>query len=191
MNAIVAANSDWGISLGGVQVIVIPEDRRHFKALTDGGVVIVGRKTFEKLSGPLPNRKNIVLTRDTSYMASGVTVAHSINEVLTEIACDDPDRVFVIGGGEIYRLFLPFYAYAYVTRIDIVHPSDVFFPDLDSLPGWSLERREIKVWNPEFGIDRKTESGIQDCVAFNNGENNGTRFSFDLYRNNAVEDINV
>jgi len=139
MNAIVAVYSDWGIGYNGGQTIVIPEDRKRFREITDGGVVIAGRKTFGELRRPLPNRRNIVLTRDCAYAQDGVEIAHSAGEVAALVAEEDPERVFVIGGGEIYRLFLPMCEFAYVTRIDASPQSDTFFPNLDELPGWSLE----------------------------------------------------
>ena len=132
-------NTDWGIGLGGTQTIVIPEDRRYFKRITDGGVVIAGRKTFEDFRKPLPNRRNIILTRDRIYKVDGAVIARSVDEVLAEVAGDPPDNVFVIGGGEVYRLFLPLCTLAYVTKIDAAPLSDTFFPDLDNMPGWSLE----------------------------------------------------
>jgi len=141
MNIVAAVFSDWGIGLGGTQQIVIPEDRDRFRKLTDGGVVIVGRKTFEILPGPLLNRRNIVLTRDPGFFVGGVVVSRSVDAVLSEIEGVDPDKVFVIGGAETYRAFLPLCTRAYVTKIDMAPPSDAFFPDLDALPGWELERR--------------------------------------------------
>jgi len=141
MNIIVAVNSDWGIGYNGKQSIVIPEDRRFFKKVTDGGVVIVGRKTFEDIGRPLPNRKNIVLTRDASFAADGVVIAHSLNEVIEETINEDPNKVFVIGGGEIFKLFMPECDLAYVTRIDAESESDTFFPNLDTMSGWMRERR--------------------------------------------------
>jgi len=153
MNAIVAVNKDWGIGFGGTQTIVIPDDRRYFKRLTQEGVVISGRKTFEDFRIPLPNRKNVILTRDRAFKADGAVILHSVDEVLAEVAEDDPNKVFVIGGGEIYRLLLPFCAYAYVTKIEATPPSDTYFPNLDALPGWRHEGGEPGPRNPEFGID--------------------------------------
>ena len=177
MNAIVAVNSDWGIGLDGSQVVVIPEDRRRFRRLTDGGVVIVGRKTFEHLPGPLPNRKSIVLTQDSTFKAKGVVIVHSVDEVLEEVADEDPEKVFVIGGGEIFELLLPLCAYAYVTKIDINLPSDTFFPDLDILPGWSFVRRE-------FGTYLKADVELQTNYSYGNAddESDVIRYSFDLYK---------
>jgi len=160
MNIVAAVFSDWGIGLGGTQQIVIPEDRDRFRKLTDGGVVIVGRKTFELLPGPLLNRRNIVLTRDRSFAVGGVVVSRSVDAVLSEIAGLDPDKVFVIGGAETYRAFLPLCTRAYVTKIDMAPPSDAFFPDLDALP------------DGEIGHCGETL------------DYDGTRYSFCMYRRN-------
>ena len=152
MNAIVAVNSDWGIGYKGGQTVVIPKDRRRFKEKTVGGVVIVGRKTFEAIPGPLPNRKNIVLTRDLAFAADGAVVKRSMDEALLEIAGIDPNKVFVIGGGDIYKIFLPMCGFAYVTKIDAAPRSDTFFPDLDASPDWALERSESGIRDSELGI---------------------------------------
>ena len=146
MNAIVAVSNDWGIGLGGGQTAVIHGDRCRFMELTRGGVVIVGRKTFESFPEPLPDRKHIVLTRNHGFTASDITnnvkIVHSVSDVINEIKGFDPDKVFVIGGGDIYRLFLPFCDYAYVTKIELSPVSDTFFPNLDELPGWMIVRKE-------------------------------------------------
>ena len=141
MNIIVAVNEDWGIGFEGAQSVVIAEDRRYFKRVTDGGTVIVGRRTFESIGKPLPNRRNIVLTSNSGFEAEGVVVAHSVAEVFREVADDDPDRVFVIGGESVYRLFLPYCDYAFVTKIDVSPPSDAFFPVLDRMPYWAIARK--------------------------------------------------
>ncbi|MCL2365810.1 MAG: dihydrofolate reductase [Oscillospiraceae bacterium] len=123
----------------GKQTVIIPEDRRFFRKETTGGTIIAGRKTFEDFGGVLPNRKNIVLTRDAEFAADGVVVLHSLEDVFSEIAADDPNSIFVAGGGNIYDLFLPFCTAAYVTKVNTAPPSDTYFPDLDTMPGWTLE----------------------------------------------------
>lgn len=138
MNAIVAVNKDWGIGCGGTQSIVIPEDRRRFKTLTEGGAVIAGRKTFSDFGKPLPGRKNIILTNDPEFTADGAIIAHSVGDILAGIAGIPPEKVFVIGGESVYSLLLPLCDYAYVTRIDAEPESDTFFPNLDELPEWSV-----------------------------------------------------
>lgn len=141
MNIIVAVNSDWGIGCDGTQVITLPEDRRFFKEKTTSGTVIAGRKTFEDFPGALPDRKNIVLTKDKTFHAKGVTVLHSIEEVLEEIKNEDPDKVFVAGGGNIYKQLLPLCDTAFVTKLEVTPPSDTYFPNLDKLQNWSLQRQ--------------------------------------------------
>ena len=141
MNAIVAVNSDWGIGANGVQQIVIPEDRKHFMEITKGGVVLVGRKTLEDCGGPLPGRKNIVLTRDQSFCIEGVVAVNSPEKAFAAVANEDGKNVFVIGGDTVYRIFLPMCEYAYVTKIDAAPLSDSFFPNLDELPEWSIEHK--------------------------------------------------
>jgi len=160
MNVIVAVNSDWGIGLEGRQVVVLPEDRKFFKEMTTGGVIIAGRKTFEDFpNGALPNRKNIILTRDKSFSAKGVTVLHSVEEVLAEVAKEDSDKVFVAGGGAIYEQFLPYCSTAYITKLEANPKSDTYFPNLDELENWSQER--------EMG----------------SGESNGVKYSVYIYKN--------
>ena len=183
MNIIVAVYSDWGIGYYGAQTIVIPEDRRRFRKITSGGVVIAGRKTFEEIGRPLPDRKNIVLTHDMSYMVSGAEIAHSIDEVLELVADEDPGRVFVIGGSSVYNMFLSLCAYAYVTKIEATPPSDAFFPDLDTLAGWSIEDSETGILNvPPVASRRFADKGVES--GFTAGT--GTRYSFCLYKNNNV-----
>ena len=153
MNAVVAVYSDWGIGYNGRQTVTAPEDRRLFRELTSGGVLIIGRKTFEELRAPLPNRRNIILTHDRTFAADGADIAFTADEALAMVADDDPHRVFVIGGGEIYSLFLPMCKYAYVTKFDSSPLSDTFFPNLDDLPRWSLEyESELRGTDSNCGI---------------------------------------
>jgi len=152
MIIVVAVYSDWGIGFEGSQQIVLPEDRAYFNDFTSGGTVIVGRKTFEALRGPLPRRKNIVLTRNLGYDANGAIVRHTVDEVLAEIGDTDPEKVFLIGGAEIYLLFMPYCSYASVTKIEASPMSDVFFPNLDALDNWVLAKN--------FGTHR-SKNGIE------------------------------
>jgi dihydrofolate reductase len=117
---------------------VIPEDREYFQQVTDGGIVVVGRKTFESIGKPLPNRKNIVLTNKRGYSAKGVTVAHSMSEALDKIPANNRHKVFVIGGAEVYAQFLPWCSYVYVTKYGIKAKSDRFFLNLDKSQDWEL-----------------------------------------------------
>ena len=162
MNIIVAVNSDWGIGYKGEQTVVMSEDREYFREVTDGSIVVVGRKTFESMGKPLPNRKNIVLTNKKDFKAHGVTVAHSLSQALAKIPNNRFHTAFVIGGAEVYDLFLPWCSYAYVTKFDVRTKSDRFFPNLDELSDWEV-----------MYLGETLES-------------EGLQYSFNLYRNRRV-----
>lgn len=135
LESIVAVNADWGIGAEGTQNVVLPEDRRHFAAVTGGAAVIVGRRTLADFPGgrPLKGRHNIVVTR-RSVEIEGAEIAHSTEEALA--LAEKHPRTVVIGGESIYRQFFPYIGRIYVTKIDAAPLSDVFFPDLDRDSGW-------------------------------------------------------
>lgn len=135
MEAVVAVYSDWGIGAGGTQPVVIRADRAHFRTVTEGAAVIVGRKTLEDFPGgkPLKNRHNIVVTRQIVSI-DGAQVVHSVEEALN--AAGEHSRCIVIGGASIYRDFFPYIDLVHVTKIDLAPESDSFFPNLDSEAGW-------------------------------------------------------
>ncbi|MFL1731793.1 dihydrofolate reductase [Moraxella oculi] len=112
----------------------IPEDLKHFKQLTTNGVVVMGRKTFESIGRPLPNRINWVITRDEHWTADGVKVAHNLENAL-KMAADDCDcgKLFIIGGGEIYRQTLPIADVLQITRVDLDIQGDAFFPTIPQM----------------------------------------------------------
>lgn len=149
MDAIVAVYSDWGIGDGGTQPVVLKADRRHFRCLTDGSAVIVGRKTLEDFPGgkPLANRFNIVVSRQ-GINVDGALVVHSTGEALD--AAEDFEQCFVIGGASVYMQFFNYLERVYVTKIDIEPPSDSFFPNLDRNPEWECVSQEP--WEEEDGI---------------------------------------
>ena len=149
MEAIVAVYSDWGIGSGGTQPVVLKADRAHFKVLTDGAAVIVGRKTLGDFPGgrPLKGRHNIVVTRQDIEVA-GAQVAHSTGEALTLAA--EYERCLVIGGASVYRQFMPYLDTVHVTKIDLTPQSDSYFENLDSSPNW--ERTDEERWQSEGDI---------------------------------------
>ena len=144
MNAIVAVSTSWGIGKGNDLLFHIREDMRRFRALTSGGTVIMGRKTLDSMPGgrALPKRRNIVITRDPGFAREGVEVAHSPEEALALVAGEDSERVWVIGGGEIYKSLLPHCKRCYVTRVYAAPDCDTFFPNLDTMVNWSILRSE-------------------------------------------------
>lgn len=107
----------------------IPDDLPRFKKLTLGHPIIMGRKTFESIGRPLPNRTNIVVTRDSSYEVEGVVVVHSIEKAIEEAKKKDKEEIFVIGGGQIYEQALPFADRLYLTIVDAQAEADTYFPD--------------------------------------------------------------
>jgi len=109
----------------------LPNDLKHFKTVTQGHTVIMGRKTFESLpNGALPNRRNIVISRNESYQAAGCEVVASIEDALR--ATESEDEVFVIGGGTIYSQSLPLADKLYITYIHHrFEGTDTFFPLID------------------------------------------------------------
>ena len=136
MDAIVAVYSDWGIGDGGTQPIVLKADRAHFRELTYGCAVIVGRKTLADFPGgkPLKNRDNIVVTRQ-DITIEGAVVVHSTDEALS--AASAFSDVLVIGGASIYQQFFPYTDRVFVTKIYCTPDSSRFFPNLDESPDWT------------------------------------------------------
>ncbi|NWG31779.1 MAG: dihydrofolate reductase [Rhodocyclaceae bacterium] len=119
----------------------LPEDLAHFKALTTGHAVLMGRKTWESLPAkfrPLPNRRNYVLTRDPYYVAPGATVLHSLEEAMKLGAGET--ALFVIGGAELYAHSLPFADRLELTEIDLDAEGDAHFPGFDR-DAWREVRR--------------------------------------------------
>lgn len=117
----------------------LSEDLKRFKRLTQGHAVVMGRKTFESLPKALPNRKNIILTRNKEFQAEGAWVAHTIEEALN--LTDGDEQPFVIGGGEIYSLLLPFADKIELTRVHDTFEADTFFPEIN-LQNWDLIEEE-------------------------------------------------
>lgn len=113
----------------------LPEDMRRFKSLTTGHTVIMGRKTFETLRQPLPQRRNMVITSNRGYRADGAEVVHSLDEALA--LARNEREVFIAGGGQVYRLALPLASRIYLTVVHATYDGDAFFPEFPTAD-WSL-----------------------------------------------------
>lgn len=154
MKAIVAADKNWGIGFENKLLTSIPSDMKFFRETTMGHVVVMGRKTLESFPNgmPLTNRTNIVLTRDPDYKAKGAIIVHSLEELLEELKKYDEDDIFVIGGGSIYEMMLPYCKTIFVTKIDYAYQADTYFPNLDELPEWEMteEGEEQTCFDIEF-----------------------------------------
>lgn len=118
-----------------------PNDLRHFKQLTSGHHVIMGRKTFESVGKPLPNRTNIIITRQDDYRAEGCLIAHSIEEAIAMVK--DDEQPFIVGGAEIYKQALDFADCIELTIIHGKYEGDSYFPEFN-LDEWKLARGEKK-----------------------------------------------
>ena len=140
MQAIVAVDENWAIGNKGGLLVKIPADMKRFREITTGGVVVLGRKTIETFPAgkPLPNRTNIILSRNQDYQVEGAIVAHDVDEVLEAIKEYEPDTVFNIGGESIYKLLLPYCDTVLVTKIDHAYQADAYFPNLDKDPEWEM-----------------------------------------------------
>ena len=137
MDLIVAVYDDWGIGRDGTQPIALSADRKFFREMTKGAMVIVGRKTLADFPGgnPLPKRVNVVLPRG-ELEKEGVVVCHS-PEQAAELA-KTAEKAMVIGGGSIYRQMLPYCDTAIVTKVHCTTDCDTFFPNLDELDDWYI-----------------------------------------------------
>jgi dihydrofolate reductase len=117
----------------------LPEDLRHFKAMTLSKPVVMGRKTFESIGRPLPGRHNIVISRDSQLSFEGVSCVTSFDEAIA--IAGDCDEIVVIGGGQLYQQILPKADVLYLTFIDVDVDGDTVFPDWDD-GSWVLQNSE-------------------------------------------------
>lgn len=135
MEMIAAVDRNWGIGKGGDLLVHIPADMEFFKERTMGNLLLMGRKTFESFPGKkaLPGRINVVLTRNPQWTGEGALTARNEAQ-LQQILSDYKGRfgkICVIGGGEIYRQYLPFCDQICLTHIDAAYEADTYFPNLD------------------------------------------------------------
>ena len=108
----------------------LPNDFKRFKSLTTGHHIIMGRKTFESFSKPLPNRTHVVITRNKNYNPEGCIVVDCMEKAIA--ICPENETSFIIGGGEIYNLGLPFADQLEITRVHHSFDADAFFPEINS-----------------------------------------------------------
>ena len=142
MNAIVAVDANWGIGQGNELLFTLQGDLKRFREMTTGATILLGRKTLETFPGgrPLPRRRNVVLTK-SHLEVEGATVVHTIDELLDSVKDEDPESVYVVGGGTVYTALLPYCKRVYMTRIDATAGEpDTYFPNLDKLPHWEVEK---------------------------------------------------
>ena len=157
ISIIVAVSEDWGIGKDNELLWHISEDLKRFKKLTFGNTVIMGKKTWESLPRrPLPGRKNIVLTDDPQEVIDSSITAYSIKDALSK--SEKNEEIFIIGGGSIYRQFMPIADRLYITHVHKIAPADIYFPEID-----------LNIWE----ITEKEE--------FKNGENDSIPYTYTIY----------
>lgn len=152
MKAIVVADRNWAIGRDGDLLARLPKDMKRFKEITEGNYVVMGRKTLESLPGgkPLPNRENIVLTRNKFYRGEGFVTLPSLGwlQAVHKVSgsCDVKKDFFIIGGGEIYKETLPWVNEVILTQIDNSFLGcDTYFPNLERSSDWEEISREDEV----------------------------------------------
>ncbi|KAF1039771.1 MAG: Dihydrofolate reductase [Herbaspirillum frisingense] len=138
LTIVVATDLNNGIGINNTLPWRLPEDLAHFKRTTSGHAILMGRKTFESIGRPLPNRRNIVITRNTGWQHEGVETAASLQAAA---ALTGAEPAFVIGGAQIYAEALPLVNRLIVTRIEQAFDCDAFFPALEA-DAWKETARE-------------------------------------------------
>lgn len=167
MEIIAAVDRNWGIGYNNHLLFHSKKDMSCFRQHTMGNIVIMGRKTLESFPGgaPLSGRTNIVLTRNglaeqTKEIGSGNTSGDTGTRLLTagsveeaqKLAEDLPGKIYIIGGGEIYRQFLPLVSTAYITQFEAERGADTFFPDLAADPEWEQVSVSGESWEGELSF---------------------------------------
>jgi len=141
ISIIVAVSEDWGIRKENELLWHISDDLKRFKKLTTGKTIIMGKKTWESLPRrPLPGRKNVVLTDDPDECIDCSVTAYSIDDALSK--CEKNEEIFIIGGGSVYRQFMPLADRLYITHVHKKAPADVYFPAIDYEIWKVLEKEE-------------------------------------------------
>jgi dihydrofolate reductase len=141
ISIIVAVADDWGIGKNNELLWNIPSDLKRFKRLTLGNTLIMGKKTWESLPvRPLKGRKNVVLTDDPTENIDGTVTAYSIEDALSK--CAKEEEIFIIGGGSIYRQFMPLADRLFITHVHKSAPADTYFPVINEKEWEAVEKED-------------------------------------------------
>lgn len=153
ISLIAAVDENYGLGLNNQLLCHLPADLKHFKQITLGKPVIMGRKTFLSIGKPLPNRQNIVLTRQLTDIAN-VEIAHSLQEALT--LANNSAEIMIIGGEQIFRESLEIANHIYITVIHHQFMADVYFPELST-----------SIWHCTDSVFRpRDESNVYDMTFY-------------------------
>jgi dihydrofolate reductase len=141
LKILVAFDENRVIGKNNTLIWHLPADLKRFKALTTGHVIIMGRKTFESIGKPLPNRTTIVISRQANLQIEGAIITHSVEEAILKAKSLTREDIFIVGGAEIYALSLPLADQILVTQLHDIFEGDAFFPEI-SLDTWIVSERE-------------------------------------------------
>jgi dihydrofolate reductase len=141
LKILVAFDENRVIGKNNTLIWHLPADLKRFKALTTGHVIIMGRKTFESIGKPLPNRTTIVISRQSDLQIEGVIITHSVEEAILKAKSVTREDIFIVGGAEIYALSLPLADQILVTQLHDIFEGDAFFPEIP-LDTWVVSERE-------------------------------------------------
>jgi dihydrofolate reductase len=141
VSAIVAIAQNNVIGINNGIPWYLPADLKYFKKTTMDHHVIMGRKSYESIGRPLPKRTNVIVTRDPFFIASNCLVVHSVEEALQLALDNNETEAFIIGGGEIYKLAMPYLDRLYLTEVDVEVEGGVYFPEID-FSEWNLISEE-------------------------------------------------
>lgn len=162
---IVAMDEKRGIGKDNGLLWHLPEDMKFFKNTTTDNIVVMGRKNYESIPEkyrPLPNRENVILTRNKDYKAEGCLVFHSFDEILKHYEDEEEKTMFIIGGGEIYKLALEkdIVDEMYITKVEKTYDADTFFPEINlrdwrrskilTMPQDKQHEAEFDIWKYEI-----------------------------------------
>jgi dihydrofolate reductase len=150
LSLIVATDEENGIGKNNQLLWHLPNDLKFFKKTTSGHTIIMGRKTYDSIGKPLPNRRNIIITRKENLKIEGVEIFNSLENAL--LACADEEETFVIGGGEIYRESLPLVNQIYLTKVSHQFNADTFFPKINALD-WEVIFKEDHLKDEKHAFD--------------------------------------
>ncbi len=142
ISAVVVVDANNGIGKENKLLVHFPADLKRFKSITTGHSIVMGRKTFDSMGRALPNRRNILISRQRNLTAEGAEIASSLQEALN--FCRDEKEVFIIGGAEIFRQAFDIIDRIYLTRIHKSFDADTFFPEINDMDWQEADRTDFK-----------------------------------------------
>ncbi|MBC8051722.1 MAG: dihydrofolate reductase [Sphingobacteriaceae bacterium] len=142
LSAVVVIDQNWGMGKNNQLLVHFPADLKRFKNITTGHSIIMGRKTFDSMGRALPNRRNIVITRQSGLSLPSAETTNSLESALS--MCNQEEEVFIIGGAEIFKQSLSALNYIYLTKINQSFEADTFFPEISSDEWIEIEREDFE-----------------------------------------------